>query len=169
MKHLKILLTTIAALLCSATINAHDFEVNGIYYNTITSSRVTVTYYGDYYYSGRYKGNVVIPETVVYNGNTYSVTRIGDDAFHKCYGLTSITIPNSVTSIGEHAFFCCTGLTSITIPNSVTSIGDCAFDACQSLTSATISNSLTSIATQAFYGCKSLTSVTIPNSVTSIG
>ena len=34
-------------------------------------------------------------------------TRIEDDAFSDCEGLTSITIPDSVTEIGEEAF--CTG------------------------------------------------------------
>ena len=59
-----------------------------------------------------------------------SVTSIGDGAFYKCTGLTSVSIPNSVTSIGEVAFGGCLGLTSITIPNSVTSIGEYAFSHC---------------------------------------
>ena len=41
-------------------------------------------------------GNVVIPNTIVYNHTTYSVTSIEDWAFTNCIGLTSITIPNSV-------------------------------------------------------------------------
>ena len=94
---------------------------------------------------------------------------ICDDAFYKCIGLTSVTIPNSVTSIGNNAFFLCMGLTSVTIPNSVTSIGGWAFWRCYGLTSVTIPNSVTSIGHSAFFLCKGLTSVTIPNSVTSIG
>ena len=104
--------------------------------------------------------NTIIPE---------GVTAIGNYAFSKCTGLTSVTIPNSVTSIGDYAFFSCSGLTSVTIGNSVTSIGNDAFNNCSGLTSVTIPNSVTSIGSSAFYDCSGLTSVTIPNSVTSIG
>ena len=113
--------------------------------------------------------SVVIPETVTYQGTTYSVTSIGAQAFFYFSSLTSITIPNSVTSIGDAAFQYCSSLTSVTIPNSVTSIGNYAFQNCSSLTSVTIPNSVTSIGNYAFQNCSSLTSVTIPNSVTSIG
>lgn len=98
-------------LLCSVAVNAHSFEVDGIYYN-ITSEEnktVAVTYQGSSYsqYSNEYSGAVVIPESVTYNGTTYSVTSIGSSAFDACSGLTSITIPNSVTSIGSYAFDDC--------------------------------------------------------------
>ena len=33
--------------------------------------------------------------------------------YNGCYGLTSITIPNSVTSIGNNAFAYCSGLQSV--------------------------------------------------------
>lgn len=74
-----------------------------------------------------YRGAIVIPTTIVTDGLKYSVTSIGDYAFHGCTGLTSITIPSSVTSIGHFAFSECRRLTSIEIPNSVTSIGAAAF------------------------------------------
>ena len=144
-------------LLCSVAVNAHSFEVDGIYYN-ITSEEnktVAVTYQGSSYsqYSNEYSGAVVIPESVTYNGTTYNVTSIGSYAFRSCSGLTSITIPNSVTSIVDYAFYECSGLTSITISNSVTSIGSCAFEGCFGLTSITIPNSVTSIGEYAFSGC----------------
>ena len=120
---------------------AYDFRSGDLCYNITSDSTVAVT-------SGDYSGltSVIIPETVTYNGITYSVTSIGDMAFAGGSGLTSVTIPNSVTTIGWMAFDGCSGLTSITIPDGATTIGG-----------------------QAFYYCSSLTSITIPNSVTSIG
>ena len=171
MKTIKTWLFTIAVLLCNITANAHDFVVNGIYYDKTSNTEVCVTYRGSAYYdySNEYSGNVVIPSTVRCAGKEYSVTSIGYGAFGRCSGLTSVTIPNSVTSIGGDAFYYCSGLTSVTIPNSVTSIGDDAFGYCSGLTSVTIPNSVTSIGNYAFKGCSGLTSVTIGNSVTSIG
>ena len=152
------------------TAKAYDFEVNGIYYNE-SGTNATVTYqsYSNGTFTNDYTGSVTIPETVTYNGTTYSVTSIGNSAFVGCSGLTSVTIPNSVTSIGNSAFYGCSGLTSVTIPNSVTSIGTSVFYGCSGLTSVTIPNSVTYINTYAFNGCSSLTTVTIPNSVTLIG
>ncbi len=173
MKKFKSLVLAVMGLLCCMSVSAHDFEVDGIYYN-ITSQAdktVAVTFRGDYYdsYSDEYSGEVRIPESVTYNGNTYSVTSIGYEAFYWCTSLTSVEIPNSVTSIGECAFYGCDGLTSVEMGNSVTSIGDYAFWNCSSLTSVEMGNSVTSIGDYAFQSCSSLTSVEIPNSVTSIG
>ena len=163
-------LLTIACLLCSIGVYAHDFEVDGIYYNKLSSTEVEVTFRGGNYDSyDEYTGTVEIPESVTYNGTNYSVTSIGQYAFAICNELTSITIPNNVTSIGERAFSGCSGLTEVTIPNSVTSIGEYVFYKCTGLTEITIPNSETSIGRLAFAGCIGLTEITIPNSVTSIG
>jgi hypothetical protein len=121
----------------SAGASAYDFYAvnNGqtIYYNITSAAAplaVEVTRNGN----NSYSGNVDIPEAVNYNGNSYSVTAIGNTAFSYCSDLTSITIPNSVTTIGNYAFVLCSGLTSVTIGNSVTDIGDRAFSYCIGLT-----------------------------------
>ena len=62
-----------------------------------------------------------------------SASRIGDNAFMACVGLTNISIPNSVKSIGDNAFSGCTGITNISIPNSVEEIGNCAFEDCPNI------------------------------------
>ena len=95
-------------LLSASTASAHDFEVDGIYYNKNSDgTSVSVTYKGSSYssYSNEYSGAVTIPASVTYSGKTYSVTSINERAFYKCSGLTSVVIPTSVTSIGNDAFY----------------------------------------------------------------
>lgn len=139
-----------------------------------------------------YSGNVSIPTVVTYNGTTYTVTSISENAFKECRYLTSVTIPNSVTSIGwmafaycwslesvtlsenissieDHTFYDCESLTSITIPNNVTYVGENAFRYCYNLSAVTFGDNVTTIGSSAFAYCSSLSSVTIPTSVSYIG
>ena len=115
-----------------------------------------------------YVGDIVIPATVNHNGQDYSVTSIGDEAFVSCPSLTSVVIPDGVTSIGNRTFSGCSSLTSLNIPNSVKSIDELAFYGCSSLTSVNIPDGVTSIGNSTFGECSSLTSVSIPSSVTLI-
>ena len=71
-----------------------------------------------------YCNGILVTELEIPDG----VTSIGDYAFYRFSGLTSVAIPDGVTSIGSRAFYYCSGLTSITIPDSVTSIGSYAFE-----------------------------------------
>ena len=105
-----------ALTLSAGALFADGTYVNGIYYYFDDANlTATVTYRGSYSseYYDEYTGDVVIPATVTYGGNTYSVTCIRQYAFYGCSGLTSVTIPNSVTGIGEKAFDGCSGLTSV--------------------------------------------------------
>ena len=178
------LFSLLVALLATTTLWAYDFQSGELYYNFTSSSApytVEVTYQ-DGWSSNNYLGltTATIPETVTYNGTTYSVTSIGYSAFYGCSSLTSITIPNSVTSIGGSAFSNCSSLTSVTIDSDAIINKDYdVFGFVDShnipdifggqVTEYIIGNSVTGIGMWAFYDCSSLTSVTIPNSVTSIG
>ncbi len=149
-------------LLVLFAINVYAVEIDGIYYDVVLKGKVAkVT-------RGNYKGNIVIPKSIICEGIECLVTSIGDNAFRNCTKLTSVVIPNSVTSIGLCAFNGCSGLTSFTIPNSVTSIGKQAFEGCSGLTSVTISNNITDIGQGAFSECINLTSIIIPEGVTII-
>ncbi len=126
------------------------------------------------------------------------VISIGYEAFHECYHLTSITIPDSVVGVVPGAFYNCNNLkefkgchasddghclvidgvlaayakasgTEYTIPNNVTEIGGCVFANFYDLTHIDIPNSVTKIGHMAFQSCSSLKSIIIPNSVTEIG
>ena len=122
-------LLVLMALLGTLTASAYDFSaVNAqgetLYYNLTSSNTVEVTYphstlYARDYYNGI---NLVIPSSVEYNGNTYTVTGIRDHALSWA-GITSIELPNTITSIGEFAFWDCSNLNSLNIPENVSSIG----------------------------------------------
>ena len=163
-------LLLLAMILLPMVASADAVEIDGIYYNLITKGKIAevTKKESDYGSPNYYSGNIVIPESVIYNGEEYIVTTICNDAFSSCEDLTSITIPNSVTSIGSYAFGYCTSLTSITIPNGVTTIEEWSFYNCNNLTSVTIPNSITNIESYAFAYCSSLHSFTIPNNLTTI-
>lgn len=104
----------ILLLFSSFSALAYDCEVDGIYYDLNTTDNIArVTYRWDNV--NCYGGKVVIPESITYCGTSYSVTSIGLGAFRGCYGLSSVTIPNSVTSIGSSAFSGCTAMTKLII------------------------------------------------------
>ena len=112
------------------------------------------------------------------------VTLIGDYAFKKTSGFTSITIPSSVTTFGSGAFTDVSGLntvtidyasnatlrssqftgssiTSLTIGSHPTSIGDSMFRKCTELTTLVIPSNISSIDGYAFDGCSGLRSITV--------
>ena len=154
---------------------AHDFEVDGIYYNITDTINLTVevTYPGEYpgdnsYIYEEFTDNVSIPKQVNYGNKTYVVTTIGDCAFYGAM-LESVEIPNSVTTIGNGAFYGCAVLTSVTIGRGVKTINDYVFFECTGLTSVEIPNGVTTIGEGAFSDCTGLTSVTIGSGVETIG
>lgn len=171
-----------------------SFTIDDIQYtidkNDSTAVSVTgTTGYGD----ENNKKDLVLPETVEYNGVTYTVTSIGNGAFARKNGLNSIVIPNTVVLIAESAFASSWGLTSIEIPASVVEIGTRAFEwagniaevkfaansqlkilgtsafsHAKGLKSIELPEGLTTIKNCAFADCNVLESVTIPASVTTI-
>jgi hypothetical protein len=195
-----------AALLLTTAVHAYDFSVVNedgvtIYYNLVSPTDKTceVTFIdpndeGVITINGFpinfYSGDIDIPEKVSYSSVEFQVVGIGNNAFRECYGLTSVTLPNSITYIGRCAFMYCpitsidlpenltsigefaffhSDLTSIVIPNSVTSINIGIFQECYKLSSVTLPNGITSIPSYMFSGFYSLTSLKIPESVTEIG
>lgn len=92
--------------------NAETVEIDGIWYELVTKGKVAEVSSANGY---KYKGDVIIPETVTYNGIKYNVTNIRNSTFYNCKELTSISIPKSVKTIGLNAFFGCTNLTTVYI------------------------------------------------------
>lgn len=194
MKHLKHLLTALL-LLCSSVICAHDFEVDGIYYNVLSEEdkTVEVTFKGSSYseYSNEYLGDVIMPISTIYDGINYSVIGIGNYAFASCKEIKKVIIPSSIVSIGKGAFYRCDNLQEIHINNlmawfnidfgndsanplynssyNTTALERKLFLNGDVVTELIIPVSITSIKDYTFYGYKGLTCITIPNNVVSIG
>jgi hypothetical protein len=174
MKHLFVFFT----ILFTSTLPslAYDFEVDGIYYNKDvwedgTNHAVVI-------HSATYEGDVVIPDSVVYQGLKMCVDNIDDAAFQYCGRLKSVFLPKTIHYIGQGAFKGCPLLSSIVIDpenewyetrdesNAVVRKKDLRLMAgCRNTK---IPDSVYKIAVRALSECSNLTSVTIPSSVVAI-
>ena len=89
-----------------------SFEVNGMNYEMISEERKTVALKalrGEKFY----EGDIVIPETVNYEGETYYVTTLADSVFRGCADLHSVVVPPSITFAGSKIFKGCKKLTYV--------------------------------------------------------
>ena len=104
----------------------------------------------------------IIPATVSYNGQTYTVTEIGHNAFNNSQAR-NVTLPSTVVYIATHAFSR-SGLESMTIPESVKGIGEYAFEFCLGLKSVTFNEGLEKISSFAF-NFTALEAIILPQSI----
>lgn len=137
--------------------------------------------------------NLVIPNDISPDGNTYTVTTIADEAFADNKFIRSVEFPASLQFLGSGAFKGCSGLKHvffddgsnlkslgsgafegcfslevINLPDSIRNLGPSAFENCRALLSINIPTNLAVIEESAFAGCESLPSVQISPSVTHI-
>lgn len=78
---------------------SYDFTVDGV---KVIANKVNP-----------YVDERAIPESIVYQGKTYSVVEIADEAFADSKMLKKVTIPATVKRIGKDAFKGCEGLQEI--------------------------------------------------------
>ena len=113
-------------------------------------------------------GDIIIPESITYEGRSYTVVRATNGAFQNT-DITSISLPNSITSLGNNCFDFCYNLISVKLPDNITSLGDNTFRNCNKLSSIKLPNTLTSLGEYCFESCHGLTSLLLPNSITTLG
>ena len=123
--------------------------------------------YDDSYAS--FSGILTIPQTILIEGESYTVVGIDDMAFMGCAKLTSVTFPSTLKTIGEGAFYGCSRLTSVELPAQTVSIGNEAFGDCPLLATLSLGEGLKSIGRSAFENCIALTGVSMPADMESIG
>lgn len=154
----RILLFLSVVLLQHVSAFAYNFQVDGIYYDYVSSNvqtDVQVTYkeYSAMEYRTDCAGVINIPERVFYNGEYHNVVAITNYAFNLAKDVTAVNIPTSVRTIGSYAFRG-TGIESIDLQN-VTRIEDYTFKGCENLVSVT-ANGVATVGNYAFEGCTSL-------------
>jgi hypothetical protein len=152
----KICVLFLLALLPLSVCAEGAVEINGVWYN-IDVEQACATVVSPSTRPG-YVGDVVIPESVSYDGGTYGVTAIAEKAFYYST-LNSVSIGDGVTSIGDFAFYSCPNLVDVSIGNGVSSIGTSAFHWCSALKTVIMGRSVASIGISAFCDCRSLTDV----------
>lgn len=127
-----------------------------LYYSITSDTTVSVAYHST---NWRLEGDIVIPQSVVHQGTTYTVTAIGDDAFEGS-SITSVVLPATIEAIGYNAFQGCQNLTTCALPEGLQSIESLAFGN-SGLTSIHIPSTVEYINTHAFIGSPNVGSVTV--------
>lgn len=133
-------------------------------------------------------GEIVIPDTVVYDGNKYVVSSIVEPAdliawssnevstengaFQSC-PITSIKIPSTIKVIPAGTFYECRDLIDIDLPEGLIQLGAACFANCENLEEIKIPESVASFGSNTIYGfksyifgnCRSLKKVNIPTGI----
>lgn len=167
MRKLFLLLFLPVTIVCNAQIGK-IFEVSEVHgnklrYEVITNNTVKLLYSNKY---EKYK-QISIPETVVYKGNTYTVTSL-QSFFSGNEYLEEIHFPNTITEIPPGFAWDFKNLTQVEIPNSVTKLGESCFRGCVRLQDVTLPENLQIMERNCFMQCESLTHVKIPDGVTDL-
>ena len=170
-KKILLALLIVGMLACLFAITSSAVVIDGIDYS-FSGSEATVT--------GNNKTctleTVSIPETVIHEGTSYTVTKIADSAFKENDNVKHLTTPKTIKSIGEHAFREMDGLITLTVNASEDFVKFTNAEAysCDVLETVDLSGceGLKSLGGSSwghtFYECKKLKSVTLPEGLTTI-
>lgn len=174
-KKLLLVLSMIAFAICLFTVCVSATVVDGIDYTFNNTTMEATVNTGN---KNCELTTVVIPSTVVYGENTYTVTKIDSSAFKGNGTVVSIVTPSTIRHIGTHAFRELTKLEEITLNTSAefTKFEDAEVYGCKALKKADLSGMVGlvdmgggSTYDHTFVGCSSLTEVILPASLEIIG
>lgn len=188
MKKKTLILLSFCVLVCKPA-PAQEFEYEGIKYACLTDSTAQVGYnYGN----TNVKGDLVIPESVPYDGRQLKVTAIEEYAFgfcdalervvlpetmkelsnacfEWCKNLKDVVLPKTMTTMGYTNFLNCTALERFTLPDSLRTLGDGNFEGCTQLKEFHWNDVIETIGNYEFNRCERFDEMLVPATVTSIG
>lgn len=173
--------------LSASSVGAEKVEIAGIYYHLNDDGTAEVTYRGEeedgwmYYPADElYVGDLTVPGEVEYEGKTYVVKALGDDAFAGSKYLSAIYLPSSIAAIGSGVFTLCNGLEYISVddmnPTFISQDGVLykrnplsIFFVPRNITGdIALLDDVREIPSAAFQNCVNLTTITLPEEVISI-
>ncbi|WP_304611417.1 leucine-rich repeat protein, partial [Paramuribaculum intestinale] len=113
-----------------------------------------------------------VPSTFEHEGQTYTVTAIGDSAFAGS-NIVTVHVPSTVTSIGDYAFADCVDFAGLpdaasayeVVPGSVTSLGRGVFKGCTTMDRMSIGDGVRVLPEETFDGCTNMKRLTLGRNV----
>ena len=168
----------IIIIMALVAMNVTDAEAKKFYHygNTLTflcdDETMTAEVAGTYHVET--SGTITVPETfVAKDGNTYTVTAIGDDFlyfhdFSYSQNCSEVVLPKTIKSIGKRAFGY-SNIQRINLPEGLETIDDEAFRDCSSLELAELPSTVKHLGNKAFDRCGSITISALPESIETLG
>lgn len=106
MKHFRLFLLLFATIFGGGNFilaQSNPITVNGINYDIDLENKTATLakYTGD----AKYEGEITIPSKITYEGEEYTITAVGVEAFLECANITEMTLPSTIKSIGDKAFY----------------------------------------------------------------
>ena len=167
---MKNFLTTLGFLFLAAmpynmtakVVQQQNVKVGDLVYNLYNDGTATIV--KDNSYSSIKE--LVIPATIEYDAQTFTVDSIGAKAFNDSKSkIESIQFSNKLRFIGMQAFRDCRNLTSLTLPGTIESFDKEVFMYCTHLNRVVIKEGIDSLSVGMFRGCSNLEEIIVAESV----
>ena len=136
------------------------FSVGNLYYRVTSALERTVEVTSTQIVCGYYSGDIVVPDSVEYNGTYYKVTALGDEAFSYA-SINSLVLPIGVQTIGENCFSGARLPVSLVLPDSLKIIENGAFFAANAVSIISIPAATRNIQERVFADIISLRQITV--------
>ena len=174
--HQSLLCRLLLAVVCLGTVtmaHAANITVDGINYTTKSDGTATIAKYtidksvtpADTLF---YRGDIVIPEVITYEGVDYTVVATAANAFLDCKDLTSVSLPPTCVTIARNTFKGCSSLQLSPLPATVTSVGSGVFSGCSSLQEVVIYPGWSKPISEEFANCDNLKRLIIADGATPV-